>query len=190
MCVIINNVNFKNSNGVADKREGAEFDLVELEKLFNELSFSVCTYHDLNWLEMLRVATYFAGQIDHNQFDAFVFIVMSHGGERDVIYGVNGRSVRVEDLMFEFKVKNCPTLQNKPKLFFIQSCRGTLNESPCPAVGDVDSPPVFLSDSTLPRSTCPREADFLLSFATAPGYFAYRKPQSGSPFVQVSLNNS
>lgn len=188
--MIVNNINFKNSNGMTDKREGAEFDDVELEKLFSELSFRVYVCRDLDSLQMKRIAINVATKIDHSEFDAFVFIVMSHGGEQDVISGVDRRSVRVEDLMSEFKAVNCPDLQNKPKLFFIQPCRGNSNESPFSAFGDVDSTPVFSPDSTLPRSACPREADFLLAFATAPGYVSYRKPLSGSRFIQVSFNNS
>ena len=190
MCIIINNIHFNSSNGMTDKREGAEFDHVELEKLFNELSFRVDVRYDLDSLQMHRLAIDVARKIDHSKFDAFVFFVMSHGGERDVISGVDGRLVSVEDLMSEFKAANCPKLQSKPKLFFIQTCRGNSNESPFSAFGDVDSTPVFSPDSTLPRSVCPREADFLLAFSTAPGYVSYRKPLSGSTFVQVSFNNS
>ena len=190
MCIIINNIHFKYPNGMTDKREGAEFDQFELGKLFNELSFDVHVSRDLNSLQMRCLAIDVAGIIDHGQFDAFVFIVMSHGEERDVISGVDGRLVRVEALMSEFKAANCPKLQSKPKLFFIQTCRGNSNESSFRASGDVDSPPVFSPDSTLPRSACPQEADFLLAFATAPGYVSYRKPLSGSTFIQVSFNNS
>lgn len=188
ICVIINNINFKCSSGMTRKREGAEFDHTQLEQLFEELAFNVYRYYDRNWVQMLRIAEHFASKIDHSQFDAFVFIVMSHGGEQDIIYGVNGGIVRVEDVMSRFKAANCPTLQSKPKLFFIQSCRGSSNES-LPSFGDVDTHDVLSSDSTLARSACPRESDFLLSFATAPGYVAWRNPQSGSMFIQVSVTN-
>lgn len=184
ICVIINNINFKYSSGTTSKRKGAEFDHTQLEHLFEELAFNVYRYYDRNWVQMLRIAEHFAGKIDHSQFDAFVFIVMSHGGEQDIIHGVNGENVRVEDVMSRFKAANCPTLQSKPKLFFIQSCRGCSNES-LRSFGDVDTPDVLSTDSTLARSACPRESDFLLSFATAPGYVAWRNPQSGSMFIQV-----
>ena len=135
---------------------------------------------------MRRVAVDFAKK-DHSQFDAFVFIVMSHGGDKDVIYGVSGRHTRVEDLMSEFKAANCQTLRNKPKLFIIQTCRGSSNESLSPASCDSDTAAGFSPDSTLARSVCPQEADFLLSFATAPGYKAWRHPESGSPYIRVSV---
>jgi len=194
ICLIVNNLNFHDAT---NDRIGAECDERELEILFKELSFTVCVKKNLEWDEMRTVAAEFAAK-DHSQFDAFVFIAMSHGGDRDVILGVKGRTIRVEDLMAEFNAANCPTLQNKPKLFFIQACRGTSKER----VRSDDSNAAFSRDSltsmfkeklsftpfspesTLPRSVCPQEADFLLAFATAPGYVAWRNQQYGSLFVQ------
>ena len=184
ICLIINNLNFHDRT---NDREGAEVDEKELEKLFRELYFIVCVRKDLQCGEMRKVAAVFAAQ-DHSQFDAFVFIVMSHGGDRDVISGVKGRHIRVEDLMVEFKAANCPTLQNKPKLFFIQTCRGSSKERLSPTPEGVDSDTAFIPDSTLPRSVCPQEADFLLAFAAAPGYKAWRYPNYGSLFIQVNHN--
>ena len=36
---------------------------------------------------------------DHRDFGAFFFILMSHGGNRDCILGVQGRKTSVENLM-------------------------------------------------------------------------------------------
>ena len=137
---------------------------------------------------MLDKATQLS-QTDHSKYDAFVFVIMSHGGERDTVCGVDGESIETELLMSQFTATNCPSLENKPKLFFIQACRGNLQERSSPNRSDVYSDAVhhqYLSDSTLPRSVCPNEVDFLLFFATAPGYRAFRKEGYGSPFIQVS----
>ena len=186
LCVLINNLNFQNKT---ENRNGSQFDERGVKDLFSELSFTVSSLNDLSHDKMRKAAVDFASK-DHSQFDAFVFVVMSHGGERDIIYGVDGRTTRVEDLMSEFKALNCPTLRNKPKLFFIQTCRGTTEDKTFLATTGnsgncMDAIP---TDSTLPRSVCPQEADFLLAFATAPGYVAWRNQQSGSFFVQVSLD--
>ena len=168
MCVIINNLN------------GAEFDERELEDPFNELSFEVSIRKDLEGDEMPKVAAEFAAK-DHSQFDAFVFVLMSHGGERDVIYGVDGRKTTVEELMSVFKASNCPTLRDKPKLFFIQTYRGTKDENISATTGNSDScMDAFSTDSTFPGSACPIEADFLLAYSASPCYRSW--------FVKVSLN--
>ncbi|KAL9966428.1 hypothetical protein ACROYT_G024498 [Oculina patagonica] len=182
MCVIINNINFHDKTLT---REGAYLDQLRLRNLFSELYFTVFVLNDLRRDEMLKAAADFAAK-DHSHFDAFVFVVMSHGDERDVIYGVDERKTTIEDLMSEFKAPNCPTLRNKPKLFFIQTCRGPKEESSSATTGNSDwCMEAFSPDSTLPRSVCPQEADFLLSFSTAPGYKAWRNPQSGSQFIQT-----
>ena len=186
MCLIINNTSFSDET---DNRDGAENDDKRLKDLFEELGFVVKIEKDLTWEEMHKVSKNVA-DVDHSNFDAFVCIIMSHGGEGDAVYGVDGRPVRIEDILREFKAINCATLRGKPKLFFIQSCRGSSTEflSPGAANPQSDSHVSRIScDSTLVRSLCPQESDFLLSFATAPGYFAYRYPEHGSVFIQVSV---
>ena len=137
------------------------------------------------------------GGKDHTPFNAFVMIVMSHGGEDDFILGVDQNSTKVEDLMKEFQETRCPSLKNKPKVFIIQACRGSSRRSSADNVSSQaipsrltqsDSEPGetdFSSDSTLPRSVVPEEADFLLAFATVPGYVSYRSPTDGACFIQV-----
>ena len=182
LCLIINNKNFHDARA---NRKGSEIDERNLEELFEELSFTVRVKNDLTWIQMRQVAIEFAKK-DHSEFDAFVFIIMSHGGNKDVIEGVDGRNIRIEDLMCEFTSAKCPTLRNKPKLFIIQTCRGG-HTSTVPAVmGDAVSDTAFSHDSTLSKSVSPPEVDFLLAFSTAPGYVAYRNEKFGSPFVQVS----
>ncbi|KAJ7393290.1 hypothetical protein OS493_006259 [Desmophyllum pertusum] len=184
LCFIINNLIFQHE---ADNRHGAEFDKAALKALFKELFFAVRVIKNLTANEMRQVAIDVAGE-DHSAFDAFVFIIMSHGGDHDQIYGVDGRPVKIEELMSEFIATKCPTLQNKPKLFIFQSCRGSSTESMVPTNCHIDPVPGFSADSTLARGTCPQEADFLLAFAAAPGYYSYRNPKSGSLFIQVLVN--
>ena len=186
MCVIINNASFHDETY---NRDGAEHDEKNLKDLFEELGFVVKIKKDLTWEEMHKVSKDTAA-INHSNFDAFVFIIMSHGDECDVVYGVDDRPVRIEDIMREFKAIKCATLRGKPKLFFIQSCRGSSSEFLSPGAANChrDSRvPRSTRDSTLARNLCPQEADFLLSFAAAPGYFAYRYSENGSVFIQVSV---
>ncbi|KAJ7393240.1 hypothetical protein OS493_006209 [Desmophyllum pertusum] len=184
LCFVINNFIFQNE---ALNRHGTEYDEEALEDLFEELSFHVNVVQNYTGREMWDAAIDVAAQ-DHSAFDAFVFIIMSHGGDRDTIYGVDGRPVRIEELMSEFIATKCPTLQNKPKLFIIQSCRGSSTECMVPPNCHIDSVPGFSADSTLARGTCPQEADFLLAFSAAPGYYSYRNPKFGSVFIQVLVN--
>lgn len=191
LCLIINNRNFDDAT---KNREWSEIDEKALTELFrDDLSFTVLVERDLRGRQMLDKATQLS-QTDHSKYDAFVFIIMSHGGERDAVCGVDGESIGLELLMSQFTATNCRSLENKPKLFFIQACRGNRQERSSPIRSDFYRDAVryrhryrhqHLSDSTLPRSVSPIEADFLLFFATAPGYQAFRKERCGSPFIQV-----
>ena len=193
ICLIINNLHFENSM----TRDGADRDEKALKDLFGELFFTVHVKRDLQKHEIEKIAADYAAG-DHSNFNIFVFIVMSHGGDRDVVYGVRGRKTRLEDLMVEFTAPNCPTLQSKPKLFFSQSCRGSQANANFSSFDSAkstqftissDSDAIsYSSDSTIPRSIVPPGADFLLACATSPGYVAWRRPGSGSLFIQVSID--
>ncbi|KAL9971086.1 hypothetical protein ACROYT_G023572 [Oculina patagonica] len=184
-CIIINNDQFHN---VAYNRDGAKHDEKRLKDLFEELGFVVDVRRNLTRDEINKTSKDVAAE-DHSNFDAFVFIIMSHGGSRDAVCGVDDRAAYVEDVMSEFKAIKCPTLRNKPKLFFIQCCRGPLSEFISPPDRHCDSlVPTLNHDSTLARGACAQETDFLLAFASAPGHYSYRYPESGSVFIEVLVD--
>ena len=189
--MIINNAHFSNETL---NRHGAEHDVRELVNLFEYLSFEVIVKEDLKFDEMRKVAIEFA-KVDHSKFDAFAFIIMSHGDSPDLVYDVDERAVSIEDLISEYKASKCKTLAGKPKIFFLQSCRGKLRESISRREDCTDEPSQCNEDgcasrvaveSTLPTSTVPKEADFLLSFSSSPGYVSNRNEDEGSWFIQVS----
>ena len=190
ICLVINNCNFLGE----DERQGAKLDEQAIARLFNDLHFIVEIRENLGGLEILKVAQEMAAR-DHSKYAAFVFCIMSHGDKKDVIYGVDNRKAGMEDLMSEFTATNCPTLENKPKLFFIQACRGQrsdprMNRLSASTADNIveDSIQIMHSpDADLVNGVSPREADFLLAFATVPGYKAWRSKQAGSWFIQVCI---
>ena len=177
----MNNFEFEKKKNLY--RHGANTDQVALETLFQDLSFDVETHINLTSHELTNLAEEAAGK-NHEESDAFFFIMMSHGGDHDKLLCKDLRKVSVEDIMFEFKAEWCKTLATKPKVFIFQACRGSSSEVRGHEGRGVDN---ILTDSTLPRGTSPREADFLLAFATTPGYYSYRDPNDGSPFIQVRM---
>ena len=95
----------------------------------------------------------------------------------------------IEQLMSKFTAKRCPFLANKPKVFFIQACRGPAEDEFFTQSKDhKDYVAGLTCDSTLARciSSCLQESDFLLGFATVPGYVAYKQTNYGSFYMQVS----
>lgn len=61
---------------------------------------------------------------EHSQMGMFVLVLMSHGGQRDVILGSDGKPVDLIDLNHLISAKNFPAMKGKPKLVIVQACSG------------------------------------------------------------------
>ena len=55
-----------------------------------------------------------------------VVVLMSHG-DNNGIYGTDEQIVRLNEIQDKFTGRNCPALVDKPKIIFIQACRGRKN---------------------------------------------------------------
>ena len=54
----------------------------------------------------------------------FVLILMSHGGEDNLIYDSSNQSVSLVKIQDMLSPKNFPAMKGKPKLMVIQACSG------------------------------------------------------------------
>ncbi|XP_041041760.1 caspase-3b isoform X2 [Carcharodon carcharias] len=173
MCVIFNNKNFHPKTGM-DKRNGTDVDAGNLVKTFQKLGFQVVVHNDQTCNEMVEKLKN-AAKRDHSQMASFVCIFLSHGDD-GLLYGTDGAQ-EIKELTSIFKGDQCRTLVGKPKLFFIQACRG--NEFD--AGVETDS---IAEEKSTPLKKIPIEADFLYAYSTAPGYYSWRNTGNGSWFIQ------
>nr|XP_033799428.1 caspase-7 isoform X2 [Geotrypetes seraphini] len=120
-----------------------------------------------------------AAEENHNDCACFACIFLSHG-EEGFIYGTDG-PMCIKKLTTMFRGDRCKTLVGKPKLFFIQACRGSEFDEGIQA----DSANHSLETDASPRHKIPIEADFLFAYSTVPGYYSWRNPGNGSWFVQA-----
>lgn len=135
-----------------------------------KLGFNVRIMRGLMSLDIIS-ALRFLSLEDHSYFDCVVVCILSHGTESSVV-GPDGISVDIKQLTNIFSNENCPTLANKPKLFFLQmleqeekSKRGGKKSSPYGAAPE--------DLATAPHQEhleklVPEDADFLLTFALIP----------------------
>ncbi|XP_072296082.1 caspase-3-like [Eucyclogobius newberryi] len=172
-CLIINNETF--TSGMAE-RKGTDLDAEALEKTFGDLGYEVTVHKDLTKKQMKEVLEKKSDE-DHSKCASLVCVFLSHGNGEE-IHGTD-KPVRLENLTEYFKGDKCKSLLEKPKLFFIQACRGTNFDV---GVGKdlVDSDPI----SQPTRLKIPVEADFLYAYATPPGHYAWRNHVNGSWFIQ------
>ena len=58
------------------------------------------------------------------RFSCLMVFILTHGSEGGVLKGRDSTETHVEELAKIFNSEQCEDLRNKPKLFFIQACRG------------------------------------------------------------------
>ncbi|KAG4077802.1 hypothetical protein HA402_011231 [Bradysia odoriphaga] len=185
LAIILNHFKFDSKKYRNVQRNGTEKDCERLEKTFRELDFEVNIYNDLKREEITRILQKVA-DMDHQNSDCIVVVVLSHG-ETGRIEARDG-NYPVDDIWEPFL--NSQSLIGKPKLFFIQACRGDWTD---PGV-TVMSKNSFLTTGDMVDSLghhkpqyfqIPSMADLLVMYSTYEGYYAWRNKDRGSCFIQA-----
>ncbi|XP_030094647.1 caspase-3 isoform X2 [Serinus canaria] len=153
-------------------RSGTDADAASVREVFMKLGYKIKISNDLSCGDIFKLLKNVSEE-DHSKRSSFVCVLLSHGDE-GLIYGTDG-PLELKALTSLFRGDRCRSLAGKPKLFFIQACRGT----------ELDSG--IETDSGSEETMCqkiPVEADFLYAYSTAPGYYSWRNSVQGSWFIQ------
>ncbi|XP_017326249.1 caspase-8 isoform X2 [Ictalurus punctatus] len=187
--LIINNYDFSNCQELKN-REGTDIDEKSLVAVLRWLGFEIVKRQDCNRESMLEALDELRRR-DHTQADCVVCCVLTHGCEGGV-QGVDGKTVLLRELMELLDGIHCPSLQQKPKLFFIQACQGVheqqvvfLQSDGPNNTSDVE----FFCDAEVPRESIPAGADYLVAMATVSGCVSFREKSKGSWFIQSLCKN-
>lgn len=178
IAVIINHDVFEGVARNLPNRDGSWKDVEELKTMFVNLDFKVVVWDNL-YLEELIYRLKGLASDDHTDNDCIAMVVLSHGINSSLIYAKDN-PYPVEYLWSSFTADACPSLAGKPKLFFVQACRGEKLD-----------PGVVLSrelttevDSSTASYKIPNHSDFLIFFSTYDGYYSFRHPEEGTWFIQ------
>lgn len=171
-CLIISNEDFRSPQFC---RKGCSVDENLLSNTFKSLGFHVQVEKNLSANEMIGALRKVSKE-NHTENSCFVCVLMSHGLEGTIL-GSDERWIPIKSLTSLMTSDLCPTLRDKPKLFFLQACRGQ-EYDPGVEADSVEAPEEFLGISDAP------EADFLCCYSTVEGYFAWRNPDTGSVFIR------
>ncbi|XP_076837682.1 caspase-7-like [Brachyhypopomus gauderio] len=174
VCVIINNENFPEHEHY---RHGSKKDADHLERVFKLLGFKIEVHKDLTAQKMTKLMQEYSKQ--QHDGDCWVCCVLSHGCSEGV-FGCDWNLCPTEDIFSPFNGKDCPSLLNKPKVFFIQACRGLNKQRKC----EVSDDSVPTPNTSKKFYTIPEDSDFLFARSTVDGYRAYRSSEEGSWFIQ------
>lgn len=160
IAVIVSNEHFTEGNPARLRdRNGTECDVENLKALWEKLHFRVIVRRDLPAYEMYNTMRNIS-IMDHSNYDCLVCCLLSHGANGG-IYGTDCQLIEIKEITAQFKGNACPSLSNKPKLFFIQACRG--QDFDQGAESDAVTPDAMRSSAE------PNESHFLLGYATPPG---------------------
>ncbi|XP_019789420.2 caspase-2 isoform X1 [Tursiops truncatus] len=122
LALVLSNVHFTGEKDL-EFRSGGDVDHSTLVTLFKLLGYKVHVLLDQTAQEMQEKLRDFAQLPAHRVMDSCIVALLSHGMEGGV-YGVDGMLLQLQEVFRLFDNANCPSLQNKPKMFFIQACRG------------------------------------------------------------------
>ncbi|XP_036354518.1 caspase-3-like isoform X1 [Octopus sinensis] len=179
LALIINNEKFDESTEMS-KRQGSDRDASAIKKALESLHFKVIDRRNLSVKAMTQIFTDIS-TMDHTKHNCFICVLLTHGEDDNQVYGTD-RKVNLNELVQMLLPDRCPGLIGKPKLFFIQACRGTKLDRGA-VMHDADA---FVRGKyqNVTSHKVPLWADVLLAYSTVPGFYAWRNSTNGSWFIQ------
>ncbi|XP_061186552.1 caspase-3-like [Saccostrea echinata] len=163
------------------ERDWADVDVDNIKRFMeNTLRFRIEVVKDPTKDELIKVleATYRHLNDHSSAYYCFTFFLMGHGsqfGVRTADKGKKKMTISVDEILEYFKNNKMPEFTGKPKMFFLQCCRGeSLQET-------LIQPDTDEEDSDKIR--VPTDGDILIAHATTEGYKAYRFKDIGSIFI-------
>ncbi|MCJ8740478.1 hypothetical protein PDJAM_G00059420 [Pangasius djambal] len=181
VCLIINNMDFGDPKKY---RHGSDKDEESLKKVFEWLGFTVEVQRNQT-AEQMKTILKTWGEKNHKG-DCFVCCILSHGST-DGVYGTDYQIVSREDIFSPFYGNPCWSLINKPKVFFIQACRGRQLHPTVQVQADAHKEEIAGEEEekleTDAETVILDGADFFVARSTIKGYFSLRS-SSGSWFIQ------
>ena len=171
--VIINNMYFSPPPQMNSKnyktRTGTLQDIDRVEQLAKNLRYTIETHKDMKNDQIKEMLVKWSKE-DFSKIDAILIFIMSHGNKGTII-SADCQDIYLEEFVKSFK-KN-KTLKNKPKIFFIQACRG---DKLLELEGDNQEEVLQI------------ERDMLFAFSTIDGHMSARDPESGSWYIQTLID--
>uniref|UniRef100_A0A0L8HQ77 Caspase family p20 domain-containing protein n=2 Tax=Octopus bimaculoides TaxID=37653 RepID=A0A0L8HQ77_OCTBM len=178
LALIINNETFNESTGMSN-RQGSDRDALAIKQALESLHFKVIDRKNLPVKSMKQIFMDISA-LDHANHNCFVSVILSHGEDDNEIFGIDGK-VKLDELVETLLPDRCPSLIGKPKLFFVQACRGTKLDG-----GAVmhDAGGFRAKHQNIKSHKVPLWADVLLAYSTVPGFYSWRNSTNGSWFIQ------
>ncbi|XP_040164469.1 caspase-1-like [Anopheles arabiensis] len=151
-----------------NNREGSANDLKQIKEFCQHYR---CDRLDINENKTKAEVKRKMGEISRKDFtknSCLIVFIMSHGSANDTIMAKDGQFYSFQDDVVEYCTSN-RTLNDKPKLFVLQACRGDAT---------------MVADATPSMSY---KGDIIIFQSSYQGAVSFRNTQSGSFFMQAFL---
>ncbi|XP_038047951.1 death-associated protein kinase dapk-1-like [Patiria miniata] len=190
LAYVLNNNDFHGKG-----RQGSGVDLGNMCHVLQELGYVLQVHTNLTAKDTSESLAKFVRRFDDAEYCSAVVVLMSHGNT-GVITGVDEKCIQLRDIYSMFEGHRCPALLGKPKLFFIQACRGVTRTQLVEADSDVtqlepedhsdeEDPSIEMQADYSFARDLPANADMFFAYATTEGNLSLRSQVAGSWFIQA-----
>jgi hypothetical protein len=153
-----------------DFQNGINKDLQKIENVFGNLNYDVERFCDKSPEEIKGILKDLTHK-DYSNYSWVIVFINSHG-DLDSVFGVDGEKVYVTEFSENFK--RITLLKNKPKLFFVDTCRGRKSlKSKAKRFHYFDN-----------QSSVDEESDLFICYATIQNHVSQFDPFNCSIFIQ------
>lgn len=159
------------------KCKGSETDVESLEVVLKDLKFKTHHCVDPTRDDLVKKLKDTAAHLLEGKFHCFALFITGHGGERGV-QTKDDKFINAENIVSPFK----NGFIGKPKLFFIESCRGEEDQKTKRQLSSVDN------ESFTDELRVPVDADILIAYSTTPGYYSYSSKDDESYFIRECVD--
>ena len=189
MCLIINQT-FKQHPLLY--RAGTEKDEQDLKTVWDHLGCRnfVKIKRDLSKFEMMEALKSFRDNLREHNPDYFVICILGHGNlnkkkRRDEVMDANLEMVSMNKIKNMFvDGRQCPSMIGKPKLFFVQACRGKENQNMIDTDMSETDGEDGIEETVQNGKKYINKSWFFVFQSTIKGFASNRHPQNGTIFIQ------
>lgn len=199
VALLITNIEFTDKK---QNRNGANKDEENMEEQLTRLGYEVVKHRNLTARAIDDALIRFSKHPKLRGTDSVVVVIMSHG-KRGIILGVDWKKntpegekpdeFPIDNIYKHLGPKECPALQDKPKIIIIQACRGEKRGSVL--VSDAANSDLVQDDvrsssageDDIEEDTLKfvhQEKDFISLLSCTPDTVSYRSTEEGSFLIQ------
>ncbi|XP_064643522.1 caspase-7-like [Lineus longissimus] len=184
-------------------RKGSREDVKRMAALFETVfGFKIEYHQDKLKQEIIDIYREKTNELRSSPVQRFFSVLLSHGDDKGILTCKppgrkfdRERDARLnieKDIQPMFNSRVLPQMAGRPKVFFVQSCRGVSFQEGQEVADDAgdqdDDDETVVSDAIIdypPQALVPDDADILLSYAQTLGYKAFRDKVKGSWYIQA-----